>query len=156
MAQNKVPRTVSAEEIVAAADSSGVFSSIAMEEVADDPRLVDIRFESPVGHAYLVMPREDLGEVRVLFENYVFDDVPAHRLLRFVELLERGGKSTSHSTNSGGNWSCRSLSPKGSGLIGAAPPTATFRTGRRVCSGADRPGGMPRSQEALRTGERTR
>ncbi|MFG3225763.1 hypothetical protein ACGF07_13415 [Kitasatospora sp. NPDC048194] len=90
MAQNEVPRTVSAEEIVAAAGSSGVFSSITVEEVADDPRLVDIRLESPVGHTYLVMLREDLGEARVLFADYMFDDVPAHRLLRFVELLERG------------------------------------------------------------------
>ncbi|MBO1414658.1 hypothetical protein [Streptomyces sp. FH025] len=80
----------SAEDLVAAADRSGSFSDIEMVEVSSEPRTVDIHLETPAGHEYIVMLREDIGKARVLYEDYVFDDVSAHRVLDFVGLMERG------------------------------------------------------------------
>ncbi|WP_159394394.1 hypothetical protein [Streptomyces sp. NRRL S-495] len=80
----------SAEEIFAKGDRSGRFSDIEMVELTAEPRLIDFHLEALTGNEYLVMLREDLGEARVLFEEYVFEDVPAHRIIEFVDLLERG------------------------------------------------------------------
>ncbi|WP_371520052.1 hypothetical protein [Kitasatospora sp. NBC_01300] len=77
-------------DLVAAAHRSRRFAGIEVVEVTAEPRLVDFHLETPSGHEYLVMLREDLGEARVLFEDYVFDDVPAHRVLDFVDLVARG------------------------------------------------------------------
>ncbi|WP_199881460.1 hypothetical protein [Streptomyces sp. CB03911] len=60
-----------------------------MVEVVKQPRIVDIHLENSAGHEFLVMLREDSGEARILFEDYLFDDVPVHRVLDFLDLLER-------------------------------------------------------------------
>ncbi|MFD7581855.1 hypothetical protein [Kitasatospora sp. NPDC059817] len=90
MGQEGLPPGYSVEDLVAAAQRSGRFAGIEAVEVAAEPRLVDLHLEALSGHEYLVMLREDLGEARVLYEDYVFDGVPAHRVLDFVDLVTRG------------------------------------------------------------------
>ncbi|MGW2545147.1 hypothetical protein ACWC5I_30790 [Kitasatospora sp. NPDC001574] len=77
----------SVEDLVAAAGRSGNFSEIDMTEAVANPRVVDIHLEHFAGHEFIVMVREDRGEARILFEDYLFDVVPVHRVLEFLDLL---------------------------------------------------------------------
>ncbi|GAA1393274.1 hypothetical protein GCM10009639_26200 [Kitasatospora putterlickiae] len=86
-----------AERVVDEGDRSGFFSDIEMMEKASDPRLVDFHLEALTGNEYFVLLREDLGEASVLFERYTFEDVPTHRIIEFIALLERGDVSLSFS-----------------------------------------------------------
>ncbi|MEV7359460.1 hypothetical protein [Kitasatospora sp. NPDC091276] len=78
------------KDLLEAAHRSGRFAGTETVEVAGDPELVDVHLETLTGNLYLVMLPPRLDVARVLFEDYVFDDVPAHRILDFVDVLERG------------------------------------------------------------------
>ncbi|MFJ2804921.1 hypothetical protein [Kitasatospora sp. NPDC087271] len=78
------------KDLLEAAHRSGRFAGSETVEVAGDPELVDVHLETLTGNLYLVMLPPRLDVARVLFEDYVFDDVPAHRILDFVDVLERG------------------------------------------------------------------
>ncbi|MFE7559931.1 hypothetical protein [Kitasatospora sp. NPDC057500] len=80
----------SAEKVVTEGNRSGCFADIEMIEQTSEPRLVDFHLEALTGNEYIVLLREDLGEARVLFEEYAFEDVPTHRIIDFINLIERG------------------------------------------------------------------
>ncbi|MED7954666.1 hypothetical protein PUR61_34900 [Streptomyces sp. BE20] len=77
----------SVEDFIAAAARSGKFLEIDTAEAVANPRVVDIHLEHSAGHEFIVMVREDRGEARILFEDYLFDAVPVHRVLEFLDLL---------------------------------------------------------------------
>ncbi|MFE2175813.1 hypothetical protein [Kitasatospora sp. NPDC059462] len=80
---------VSVEDLVATVERSGNYPDVELVEAVVDPRVVDFHLEHSAGHEFIVMVREDRGEARVLFEEYVFDVVPVHRVLEFLDLIVR-------------------------------------------------------------------
>ncbi|MFG2693062.1 hypothetical protein [Kitasatospora sp. NPDC048407] len=102
----------SAEEVAEAARLSTAFADVETVEVAEAPRLLDIHLETVTGHEFLVMVSESARLARILFENYVFDDVPTHRILQFLDRIDRQEVNLSLSRN-GGQLTLRVRVPEG-------------------------------------------
>ncbi|MFF7456837.1 hypothetical protein [Kitasatospora sp. NPDC008115] len=86
---SRTPPILSVEDLAAAIEGSGSFPDVELVEAVADPRVVDFYLEHSTGHEFVVMLREDRREARVLFEEYVIDVVPVHRVLEFLDLIVR-------------------------------------------------------------------